>query len=63
MIEREPDTYAKFIDGQEPGPTNALGSRALYLFVGDRDTYLRIHGTPIGSRASSGSAPSEKGMP
>lgn len=58
MIEREPETYAKFIDGQEPGPTNALGSRALYLFVGDRDTYLRIHGTPqpwsIGSRASSG---------
>jgi lipoprotein-anchoring transpeptidase ErfK/SrfK len=42
----------------EPGPQNALGSRALYLFVGDRDTYLRIHGTPyprsIGSRASSG---------
>ena len=42
----------------EPGPENALGSRALYLYVGNRDTYLRIHGTPsprsIGSRASSG---------
>ncbi len=58
MIAREPDTYAQFADGQEPGPRNALGSRAIYLYVGDRDTYLRIHGTPqpwsIGSRASSG---------
>lgn len=58
MIEREPDTYAKYADGMEPGPDNALGSRALYLFVGERDTYLRIHGTPfprsIGTRASSG---------
>lgn len=58
MIEREPETYAQYEDGMEPGPRNALGSRALYLYVGDRDTYLRIHGTPyprsIGSRASSG---------
>jgi lipoprotein-anchoring transpeptidase ErfK/SrfK len=58
MIEREPETYTQFATGMEPGPQNALGSRALYLFVGDRDTYLRIHGTPfprsIGSRASSG---------
>ena len=58
MIEREPEIYAQFADGMEPGPRNALGSRALYLYVGDRDTYLRIHGTPfptsIGSRASSG---------
>ncbi|MCS5602217.1 MAG: L,D-transpeptidase [Paracoccus sp.] len=58
MIEREPEIYAKFENGMEPGPTNALGSRALYLYVGDRDTMLRIHGTPfpksIGSRASSG---------
>jgi lipoprotein-anchoring transpeptidase ErfK/SrfK len=42
----------------EPGPNNALGSRALYLYVGNRDTMLRIHGTPIprsiGWRASSG---------
>lgn len=57
MIERNPE-YAQYVDGMEPGPTNALGSRALYLFVGDRDTYLRIHGTPypssIGGRASSG---------
>ncbi|MBA3909928.1 MAG: hypothetical protein C0524_08570 [Rhodobacter sp.] len=58
MIAREPEIYAKFAGGVEPGPTNALGSRALYLYLGDRDTYLRIHGTPvprsIGSRASSG---------
>ena len=58
MIEREPEVYAQYEDGMEPGPTNALGSRALYLYVGNRDTYLRIHGTPqpwsIGSRASSG---------
>ncbi|MGZ3215075.1 MULTISPECIES: L,D-transpeptidase [Paracoccus] len=58
MIAREPETYAQYADGMEPGPMNALGSRALYLYVGDRDTYLRIHGTPyptsIGSRASSG---------
>lgn len=58
MIAREPEVYGQFADGMEPGPSNALGSRALYLYVGERDTYLRIHGTPfptsIGSRASSG---------
>jgi len=58
MIKREPETYAQYADGMAPGPRNALGSRALYLYVGNRDTYLRIHGTPyprsIGSRASSG---------
>jgi len=58
MIKRDPHLYAKHEDGVEGGPTNPLGSRALYLYVGNRDTYLRIHGTPspwsIGSRASSG---------
>ncbi|MEM6372025.1 MAG: L,D-transpeptidase [Pseudomonadota bacterium] len=57
MIERNPE-YARWEDGQDPGPSNPLGSRALYLFVGNRDTYLRIHGSPqsrsIGGRASSG---------
>lgn len=57
MIKRNPE-YAQWANGQPPGPTNPLGSRALYLYVGDRDTYLRIHGTPypesIGGRASSG---------
>lgn len=58
MIAREPQFYAQYADGMEPGPKNALGSRALYLYKGNRDTYLRIHGTPqprsIGTRASSG---------
>jgi len=58
MVRRNPEVYKEVEDGMEPGPKNALGSRALYLYVGDRDTYLRIHGTPhprsIGSRASSG---------
>lgn len=58
MIRREPEAYEKYADGMEPGPGNALGSRAIYLFSGGRDTYLRIHGTPypssIGTRASSG---------
>lgn len=57
MIRRNPE-YEQYANGMEPGPTNALGSRALYLYVGSRDTYLRIHGTPyaqsIGGRASSG---------
>ncbi|AZQ68244.1 L,D-transpeptidase [Silicimonas algicola] len=58
MIERDPGAYEKFADGMDGGPSNPLGSRALYLFSGGRDTYLRIHGTPyprsIGGRASSG---------
>ena len=58
MIEREPEKYEQYENGMNGGPTNPLGSRALYLYVGNRDTYLRIHGTPsprsIGSRASSG---------
>ncbi|PRY25178.1 L,D-transpeptidase-like protein [Aliiruegeria haliotis] len=58
MIKRDPHLYEQYADGQAPGPSNPLGSRALYLYVGNRDTYLRIHGTPqprtIGSRSSSG---------
>lgn len=58
MIKRDPTEYAQFADGMDGGPRNPLGSRALYLYLGDRDTYLRIHGTPyprsIGGRASSG---------
>lgn len=58
MVRREPEIYEQYAEGMEPGPSNALGSRALYLYVGERDTYLRIHGTPqprsIGTRASSG---------
>jgi len=58
MIAREPEVYAEFADGFPPGPKNPLGSRAFYLYEGNRDTYLRIHGTPsprsIGGLASSG---------
>jgi lipoprotein-anchoring transpeptidase ErfK/SrfK len=58
MIEREPELYSQYKNGMDPGPNNPLGSRALYLYVGNRDTYLRIHGSPhprsIGGRASSG---------
>ncbi|WP_415922214.1 L,D-transpeptidase [Tateyamaria sp. SN6-1] len=58
MIERDPASFAQHADGMDGGPRNPLGSRALYLFVGNRDTYLRIHGSPqprsIGGRASSG---------
>src|SRR6056297_363312 len=48
MIEREPQTYSKFVDNdyiQPGGPQNPLGARALYLFKNGRDTYYRIHGT------------------
>lgn len=58
MIANEPELYAQFAGGMPPGPENALGSRALYLYVGNRDSLLRIHGTPlprsVGWRASSG---------
>ncbi|MFD0857585.1 L,D-transpeptidase [Roseovarius aquimarinus] len=58
MIARDPEIYAQHADGMDGGPQNPLGSRALYLFQGNRDTYLRIHGSPqprsIGGRASSG---------
>ena len=58
MIRREPHKYKKHAGGMNGGPSNPLGSRALYLYRGNRDTFLRIHGTPaprsIGSRASSG---------
>lgn len=61
MIEREPKTYAKFVDNdyiQPGGPGNPLGARALYLFQNGRDTYFRIHGTTapksIGRSVSNG---------
>ena len=59
MIEREPEKYKRWEDGQPGGPTNPLGARALYLFLPGRgDTFLRIHGTPqpwtIGSAVSNG---------
>jgi len=58
MIARDPGSYQRFEDGMEGGINNPLGARALYLFVGGRDTFLRIHGTnaprTIGSAVSNG---------
>lgn len=58
MIEREPEKYLQYADGMDGGPNNPLGARALYLYDGDRDTLLRIHGTPqphtMGTRRSNG---------
>ncbi len=58
MIRREPDIYAKHASGMSGGGINPLGARALYLYSGGRDTYLRIHGTPnpqsVGMRISNG---------
>ena len=57
MIERKP-SLAKWEKGQPGGPTNPLGSRAIYLTTNGRDYGYRIHGTPewksIGRNASSG---------
>lgn len=44
--------------GMQGGPRNPLGSRAMYLWQGDKDTLYRIHGTvepwTIGKSISSG---------
>lgn len=60
MIERDPEAYEQYADGMPGGPNNPLGARALYLFDGNRDTYLRIHGTnapsTIGRAVSNGCA-------
>jgi lipoprotein-anchoring transpeptidase ErfK/SrfK len=58
MIRREPGLYAQHAAGMKGGGINPLGARALYLYSGGRDTYLRIHGTPkpqtIEARVSNG---------
>ncbi len=58
MIERDPKQYAKHSGGMDGGPGNPLGARAIYLYEGKKDTYLRIHGTTqpwtIGTAASNG---------
>jgi lipoprotein-anchoring transpeptidase ErfK/SrfK len=58
MIKRKP-YLAKWAKGMPGGiPENPLGTRAIYLFAGGRDTLFRIHGTnepnSIGTAASSG---------
>lgn len=58
MINTSPELYAQFAGGVAGGADNPLGSRALYLYRGGRDTYYRIHGTmdpsSIGKATSAG---------
>lgn len=58
MVKRNPAQYGKYKNGMDGGLGNPLGSRAMYLFQGNKDTYIRIHGTTqpwtIGSSASNG---------
>jgi len=57
MIDRDPKLQ-KLADGQNGGPTNPLGARAMYLWSDGIDTLYRIHGTndplSIGKAVSSG---------
>ena len=57
MIKRKPE-LAKLRGGMPPGPQNALGARAMYLFNKGGDSCYRLHGTPewfsIGKAMSSG---------
>jgi lipoprotein-anchoring transpeptidase ErfK/SrfK len=58
MIERSPGKYKRYSDGMDGGVSNPLGARAIYLYLGRDDTYLRIHGTnqpnTIGTASSNG---------
>jgi lipoprotein-anchoring transpeptidase ErfK/SrfK len=58
MIKREPERNLQWAGGMEPGLTNPLGPRALYLHRNGQDTMFRIHGTSepwsIGQAMSSG---------
>ncbi|MFC0809013.1 L,D-transpeptidase [Ensifer sp. P24N7] len=60
MVARQPELqqYSIANGGMEPGLTNPLGARALYIFQDGEDTLYRIHGSPewwtIGQSVSSG---------
>lgn len=60
MVARQPELepYSIANGGMDPGLKNPLGSRALYIHEGGRDTLYRLHGTPeafsIGKAVSSG---------
>lgn len=57
MIGRQPE-LEEYRHGMEPGLTNPLGARALYIHDGGGDTLYRVHGTmeewSIGQAVSSG---------
>jgi lipoprotein-anchoring transpeptidase ErfK/SrfK len=63
MIQRQPELRRQMSQlqsglGMSGGPRNPLGSRAMYLWQGNKDTLYRIHGTvepwTIGTSVSSG---------
>jgi lipoprotein-anchoring transpeptidase ErfK/SrfK len=63
MIQRQPELMRQMSELQDGlglpgGPRNPLGSRAMYLWQGNKDTLYRIHGTvepwTIGRSVSSG---------
>lgn len=60
MIGRQPELakYSARNGGMQPGLTNPLGARALYIFQNGVDTLYRLHGSPewwtIGKAVSSG---------
>lgn len=60
MVARQPELepYSIANGGMDPGLSNPLGARALYIFQNGDDTLYRIHGTPewwtIGKSVSSG---------
>nr|WP_163271217.1 L,D-transpeptidase [Chelativorans alearense] len=60
MVDRRPELepYSIANGGMDPGLTNPLGARALYIFQNGKDTLYRIHGSPewwtIGKSVSSG---------
>ncbi len=60
MVARQPELekYSIRNGGQDPGLTNPLGARALYIFQNGEDTLYRVHGSPeywtIGKAVSSG---------
>ena len=45
MLRSEPEVYGAFARGIPGGLASPLGSRAIYLYRGGRDTRFRIHGT------------------
>lgn len=58
MVRTQPELYGPLKGGLSGGVDNPLGSRALYLYQGGRDTMYRIHGTmdpsSIGKATSAG---------
>ncbi|MCO6389175.1 L,D-transpeptidase [Aliihoeflea sp. 40Bstr573] len=60
MVARQPELepYSIANGGMDPGPTNPMGARGLYIHQNGRDTLYRVHGThqpwSIGKAVSSG---------